>query len=90
MQKALHELLQRFEPEELQTKFDRGLKRSGLLGATNKMKYWDLYEEMFQVLCQHPPEQPVPHLFAEEFARAYEAEVERLRAVRRSRAAGEG
>ncbi len=64
-----------YDPEELQSKFDRGMKRGAILGAANKMKYWDLYSELYQVMTQHPPGQ-FPHLFAEELARAYEAAAE--------------
>jgi type VI secretion system protein len=70
IQAAVDELLNRIEPGELQERFDRGLKRGPLLGATNKMKYWDLYTEFYQVLNQRG-EQGLPTLFAEEFARTY-------------------
>ena len=70
IQAAVDELLNRIEPGELQERFDRGLKRGPLLGATNKMKYWDLYTEFYQVLSQRG-EQGLPTLFAEEFARTY-------------------
>lgn len=69
-QAAVDELLNRIEPGELQERFDRGLKRGPLLGATNKMKYWDLYTEFYQVLNQRG-EQGLPTLFAEELARTY-------------------
>ncbi len=67
---AIDEVMNRIEPGELQERFDRGLKRGPLLGATNKMKYWDLYTEFYQVLNQRS-EQGSPTLFAEEFARTY-------------------
>jgi type VI secretion system protein len=67
---ASDELMNRVEPGELQEKFDRGLKRGALLGATNKMKYWDLYTEFYQVLNQRN-EHGLPAVFAEELARAY-------------------
>jgi type VI secretion system protein len=70
MQAAVDELMNRIEPGELQERFDRGLKRGPLLGATNKMKYWDLYLEFYQVLNQRG-EQGLPTLFSEEFARTY-------------------
>ena len=62
--------MNRIEPGELQERFDRGLKRGALLGATNKMKYWDLYIEFYQALNQRN-EQGLPTLFAEELARTY-------------------
>ena len=62
--------MNRIEPGELQERFDRGLKRGALLGAANKMKYWDLYIEFYQALNQRN-EQGLPTLFAEELARTY-------------------
>jgi type VI secretion system protein len=70
VQAATDELMSRIEPGELQERFDRGLKRGAILGAANKMKYWDLYVEFYQVLNQRN-EQGLPALFAEEFARTY-------------------
>jgi type VI secretion system protein len=70
VQAATDELMSRIEPGELQERFDRGLKRGAILGAANKMKYWDLYVEFYQVLNQRN-EQGLPAVFAEEFARTY-------------------
>lgn len=70
IQAAINEIMSRIEPGELQERFDRGLKRGALLGATNKMKYWDLYAEFYHVLNQRN-EQGLPTLFAEELARTY-------------------
>lgn len=74
MQGAMDEFMNRIEPGELQERFDRGLKRGALLGAANKMKYWDLYTEFYQVLNQRN-EQGIPTLFGEEFARTYAEKV---------------
>jgi type VI secretion system protein len=70
IQAAIDEVMNRIEPGELQERFDRGLKRGALLGAANKMKYWDLYSEFYQVINQRN-EQNLPTLFAEELARTY-------------------
>lgn len=70
IQAAVDELMNRIEPGDLQERFDRGLKRGALLGATNKMKYWELYQEFYQALNQRN-EQGLPTLFAEELARTY-------------------
>jgi type VI secretion system FHA domain protein len=67
---GIDELMKGLEPRDLQERFDRGLKRGALLGATNKMKYWDLFAEFFQVVNQRN-EQGLPALFAEELARTY-------------------
>ena len=66
----MDEFMSRIEPGELQERFDRGLKRGPLLGATNKMKYWDLYVEFYQALNQRN-EQGLPSVFAEELSRTY-------------------
>jgi type VI secretion system protein len=70
IQAAVDELMNRIEPGELQERFDRGLKRGAILGAANRMKYWDLYIEFYQALNQRN-EQGLPVLFAEELARTY-------------------
>ena len=44
--------------------------RGAILGAANRMKYWDLYIEFYQALNQRN-EQGLPVLFAEELARTY-------------------
>lgn len=78
MRCAFDDFIDRLDPAELTEKFDRGLKRGALLGAANKMKYWDLYGELYQVMT-HKTDGQFPHLFSEEFARAYEAEIARLK-----------
>ena len=47
-----------------------------LLGAANKLKYWDLYKDLFQVVSQCEPGH-LPHQFIEELAHAYELEASR-------------
>ena len=84
MEDALSDFLQRLDPAELQERFDRGGKRGGLLGAANKMKYWDLYGELYHTLKQNPKDD-FPHTFVEQFARAYEEKLAEL-ANRRTRA----
>jgi type VI secretion system protein len=70
MHAAVDSLLDRLEPTDLQERFDRGLKRGSLLGAANKIKYWDLYAEFYQVLNQRD-DAGLPTVFSEEFAKAY-------------------
>jgi type VI secretion system protein ImpI len=80
---ALQDYVERFEPEELRARFDTGLKRNGLLAGVNKLKYWELYEEAYHVLT-HREEGHLPEAFAEEFARAYEAEIRSKKPKRRA------
>ena len=68
----MQDYVERFDPEELKSRFDKGLKRSGLLAGANKLKYWELYEESYPALTQREEGGP-PQLFSEEFARAYRA-----------------
>ncbi len=79
LETAFNEFLMRLEPEELQERFDRGLKRGGLLGGSGKAKYWELYKELFTSLGQNA-QGDLPHVFVEDFARAYEARLAELSA----------
>lgn len=78
IQAGIDEFMNRIEPGELQERFDRGLKRGALLGAANKMKYWDLYVEFYQTLNQRN-DQGLPPVFAEELARTYAEKVTQKR-----------
>jgi type VI secretion system protein len=66
---------EQFDPEELRQRFDKGLKRGGILGSANRLKYWELYEELFPTLVQREEGSP-PAVFSEHFARAYADELE--------------
>ncbi|MFV2035632.1 MAG: type VI secretion system-associated FHA domain protein TagH [Halocynthiibacter sp.] len=79
---ALKEFLERFDPDELRSQFDQGLKRNSLLSGANKFKYWELYQECFHVLTQ-AEDGKAPEAFSSEFARAYEHEVAVLKAAAR-------
>jgi type VI secretion system FHA domain protein len=81
MLQAVQDYVERFDPEELKNRFDKGLKRGGLLSGGNKLKYWELYEESYPALTQREDGRP-PQLFSEEFARAYSTEVDRQKAAR--------
>ncbi|MEP7157836.1 MAG: type VI secretion system-associated FHA domain protein TagH [Chloroflexota bacterium] len=84
MLQAVQDYVERFDPEELKGRFDRGLKRGGLLSGANKLKYWELYEESYPALTQREDGGP-PQLFNEEFARAYIKELEGLKTARGNR-----
>ena len=73
MRTAVVDYIGRLDPEELENKVGRG---HALLGAANKLKYWDLFKDLFQVVSQCQPGQ-FPHQFIEELARAYELEESR-------------
>lgn len=71
MTTAFLEVMDRFDPAELQDSFDRTLNRKPLLDALTKMKYWQLYWDFY-------PDMTVlgraglPQQFGEEFLHAYE------------------
>jgi type VI secretion system protein len=83
MHAAFVDFVHRLDPTDLRERFDRGLKRGGLLGAANKTKYWDLYAELYQNLAQMQKDD-LPHVFVEQFARSYEEKLQEL-AARKSR-----
>lgn len=72
---AVQDYVERFDPDELKSRFDKELKRGGLLSSANKLKYWELYEESYPALTQRDDGGP-PQLFTEEFARAYMQEID--------------
>ena len=80
---ALSDFIERLDPDELEQSFDHGMKRDTFDDAANKLRYWDLYRDIFQALSQHAPEQ-FPQTFTEELSRAYEEEVVRLKGERRT------
>jgi type VI secretion system FHA domain protein len=69
---AVADYIGRLDPDELESKFTNG-KRGGLMNAANKLRYWDLYKDLYQVVTQGPSGQ-MPQQFLEEMARAYEHE----------------
>ncbi len=77
MRAAFDDLLGRFDPEQLQQKFDRGLRPGALLGMSNEAKYWDLFRE-FYASVQKNSEKSFDESVGQVFAAAYEAEIKRL------------
>jgi type VI secretion system FHA domain protein len=53
---ATQDYIARLDPEELENKVSNG-KRGPLINATNKLKYWDLYKDLYQVVTQAQPGQ---------------------------------
>jgi type VI secretion system FHA domain protein len=72
---ALAVYANRLDPDQLEHKFSRG-KSGMLMGAANKLKYWDLYKDVFQLVADHPPGE-FPAQFLDDFAQAYESEIAR-------------
>jgi type VI secretion system protein len=70
MRAALNEYLDRLEPRELEQRATSGRKAS-LLQAANKLRYWDLYKDVYAVLASRP-ESGLPQPFLDALAAAYE------------------
>jgi type VI secretion system FHA domain protein len=80
MRLAFEAMLARFDPGRLQDDFDRQLKKGSILGVPAKLRYWDLYRERYGEIAKDA-EASFRTLFAEEFAKAYEEQLARLRAL---------
>ena len=82
MRAAFDQLMERFNPKSLQEQFDRELRRGSLLGSLNKTKYWDMLGELYADLTRDS-DANFSQLFGDEFARAYEEQMDRLGGRRR-------
>jgi type VI secretion system protein ImpI len=76
---AFESLLVHFNPDRFEQEADGSSKRSAFAG---KGKYWDKYRENFDGLSRDPDE-CFRRLFGDEFARAYEEQLSRLKSARR-------
>jgi type VI secretion system FHA domain protein len=83
MRVAFEFMLAEVDPEHLQEQFDRQLKTGSLLSVPAKLRYWDLYRERRDEISKDP-EASFRSLFGEEFARAYDEQLRRLRSSSRS------
>jgi hypothetical protein len=57
------------------------------MGAANKLRYWDLYKDLYVVVTQHPDGE-LPPQFITELAEAYEHEQTRTRPKREPKSPG--
>ncbi|WDS37806.1 type VI secretion system-associated FHA domain protein TagH [Pseudoxanthomonas sp.] len=79
MRAAFEATLFHFSPGRLEQEVDGG-RRNAFSG---KGRYWERYRENFDVLAKDPDE-CFRRLFGDEFARAYEAQLARLKSARRA------
>ena len=77
MRAAFEHMLEQFSPEVLEEHFEGGAKRGKLMGMANKVRYWDLYKEMFNRITRDSDDN-FRRLFGEEFASAYEAQMQKI------------
>jgi len=83
MRVAYESMLAEFDPDRLQEQFDRQSKKGSLLSVPVKMRYWDLYREKFGDMVRDA-EASFAELFGDEFARAYEQQLDRIKTQGRS------
>ena len=67
-----------FDPDTLEQKFERYARRGGLLGASAKPRFWDLYREVFEETTGDPDE-CFRTLFGTAFSKAYEEQTRLLK-----------
>lgn len=75
-------LLASLHPDRLETQFGRRLRRASLLRIGHRLRYWGLYRAHFEDIEKNP-EAYFQLLFGEEFARAYEEQLQKLIAAER-------
>jgi len=72
---AFDSMLREFDPQALEEKFDKQAKGSLLPG---RRKYWELYRDWYENVARDA-DSAFRTLFGEEFARAYEEQMQRLK-----------
>jgi type VI secretion system FHA domain protein len=80
MRAALDAVVTSLGPDVLQEEFDRQAK--GVISVPGKLRYWDQYRAKFGDMVAGTK---AWDLFSEEFAKAYDDQLQQLKAERRSR-----
>jgi type VI secretion system FHA domain protein len=76
---AFETMLAEFDPDRLQEEFDRQPRKGALISMPAKLRYWEMYRERVHEIVKDA-DSSFRELFGDEFARAYEAQLERLKA----------
>jgi len=82
MRSAYEKMLARFSPQALETRFGEAAAK-GLL-ANKKARLWDAYADYFDTLSKDP-ETSFTRLFGEDFASAYETQVDDIKSSKKDR-----
>jgi type VI secretion system FHA domain protein len=80
---AYEAMLAEFDPDRLQKDFDPQAKGANFLTGGAKAKYWELYRNRFHDMVKDA-DTSFRHLFGDDFAKAYEEQLSRLRAANRA------
>jgi type VI secretion system protein len=81
MRAAFDSMLQRFDPDELEERFKKRKSKS-MLRMPGNMQNWEMYKSLYDEMTQDA-DANFQRLFGEEFARAYEEQMQRLTSGRR-------
>ncbi len=76
---AFETMLAEFDPERLQDEFDRQPRKGALISMPAKLRYWEMYREKVHEIVKDA-DTSFRELFGDEFARAYERQLEQLKA----------
>ena len=82
MRAAFDSMLERFDPEELEERFKKRKSKS-MLRLTGTAQFWEMYRNLYDEMTQDA-DANFQRLFGEEFARAYEDQMQRLTSGRGS------
>ncbi len=74
MSAAFVEFADRFDPDELKAAFERSIDSKPLLVLLNKLKYWQLYCDLYPIMTERGGGR-FPQMFAEEFVQSYERQI---------------
>ncbi len=77
MRAAFEHMLSQFSPRILEDRFEGGSKRGVIMSIANKVRYWDMYREMFDRITRDSDDN-FRELFGEEFATAYEEQMQKI------------
>ena len=80
MREAFTSMMRQFDPQKLAVRFDKQQTRGGLMKGKSA-KYWESYAEYYQDLANNMDDS-FQDLFGEEFAEAYEQQMNTLAASR--------
>jgi type VI secretion system FHA domain protein len=80
---AYEAMLAEFDPDRLQKEFDPAAKSANFLAGSAKGKYWELYRNRFHDMVKDA-DSSFRHLFGDDFAKAYEEQLARLKAANRA------
>lgn len=80
---AFEAMLSEFHPDHLQEQFDRQVKKGAIVSMPARLRYWELYREWIHDMVRDA-DTSFRELFGDEFARAYEEQLKRLKAQGRS------